>query len=64
MNIANSLGAALGGVAIAAGLGYLAPARVGLVLAVLGLVLAGVSLAADRRSCDPEPEPEPVAVAR
>ncbi|SCF06202.1 MFS transporter, DHA1 family, arabinose polymer transporter [Micromonospora coriariae] len=59
MNIANSLGAALGSVAIAAGLGYLAPARVGLALAVLGLVLAGVSLAADRRSR----EPEPVAVA-
>ncbi|WP_374102269.1 MFS transporter [Micromonospora sp. U21] len=59
MNIANSLGAALGSVAIAAGLGYLAPARVGLALAVLGLVLAGVSLAADRRSR----EPDPVAVA-
>ncbi|MGW3608071.1 MFS transporter [Micromonospora sp. NPDC005161] len=59
MNIANSLGAALGSVAIAAGLGYLAPARVGLALAVLGLVLAGVSLAADRRAR----EPEPVAVA-
>ncbi|SIM84142.1 MFS transporter [Micromonospora cremea] len=59
MNIANSLGAALGSVAIAAGLGYLAPARVGLALAVLGLVLAGVSLSADRRSR----EAEPVAVA-
>ncbi|MEU7608000.1 MFS transporter [Micromonospora sp. NPDC049204] len=50
MNIANSLGAALGSVAIAAGLGYLAPARVGAVLAVLGLVLGLVSFAVGRRT--------------
>ena len=49
MNIANSLGAALGSVAIAAGLGYLAPARVGVVLAVVGLVLGLVSFAVGRR---------------
>ncbi|GAB3938447.1 MFS transporter [Micromonospora vulcania] len=55
MNIANSLGAALGSVAIAAGLGYLAPARVGLVLAVLGLGLAGASFAAERRTSAREP---------
>ncbi|MEH1163851.1 MFS transporter [Micromonospora sp. CPCC 205539] len=61
MNIANSMGAALGSVAIAAGLGYLAPARVGLVLAVLGLGLAGISLRAERRR--QAPAPEPVAVA-
>ncbi|MBM7494563.1 DHA1 family inner membrane transport protein [Micromonospora luteifusca] len=48
-NIANSLGAALGSVAITAGLGYLAPARVGVVLAVLGLALGVVSFAAGRR---------------
>ncbi|MEU4475649.1 MFS transporter [Micromonospora sp. NPDC023888] len=50
MNIANSLGAALGSVAIAAGLGYLAPARVGAVLAVLGLALGLVSFAVGRRT--------------
>ncbi|WP_328417951.1 MFS transporter [Micromonospora sp. NBC_00389] len=61
MNIANSLGAALGSVAIAAGLGYLAPARVGVVLAVLGLGLAAASFAAERRSRDPKPEPVAVA---
>ncbi|MFJ6169250.1 MFS transporter [Micromonospora orduensis] len=55
MNIANSLGAALGSVAIAAGFGYLAPAWVGVLLAVLGLGLAGVSFAAERRSRTPEP---------
>ncbi|MEV1317437.1 MFS transporter [Micromonospora arborensis] len=49
MNIANSLGAALGSVAIAAGFGYLAPARVGIVLGVLGLALGVVSFAAGRR---------------
>ncbi|MBB5481032.1 MFS transporter [Micromonospora parathelypteridis] len=49
-NIANSLGALLGSVAITAGLGYLAPARVGVVLAILGLVLGVVSFAALRRS--------------
>ncbi|MEU8257551.1 MFS transporter [Micromonospora inaquosa] len=49
MNIANSLGAALGSVAIAAGLGYLAPARVGVVLAVVGLILGLVSFAVGRR---------------
>ncbi|MEU7799093.1 MFS transporter [Micromonospora arborensis] len=49
MNIANSLGAALGSVAIAAGFGYLAPARVGIVLGVLGLALGVVSFAVGRR---------------
>lgn len=49
-NIANSLGAALGSVAITAGLGYLAPARVGIVLAVVGLALGMVSFAAGRRT--------------
>lgn len=50
MNIANSLGAALGSVAIAAGLGYLAPARVGVVLAIVGLALGMVSFAVGRRT--------------
>ncbi|MEU8184250.1 MFS transporter [Micromonospora sp. NPDC049044] len=50
MNIANSLGAALGSVAIAAGLGYLAPARVGVVLGILGLALGLVSFSVGRRT--------------
>ncbi|MFG2050515.1 MFS transporter [Micromonospora sp. NPDC048935] len=50
MNIANSLGAALGSVAIAAGLGYLAPARVGVVLGIIGLTLGLVSFAVGRRT--------------
>lgn len=49
MNIANSLGAALGGAVIAAGLGYRAPAWVGVGLGVAGLALAAVGFAVDRR---------------
>ncbi|MFI5954400.1 MFS transporter [Cryptosporangium sp. NPDC051539] len=48
-NIANSLGAALGGVVIARGLGYTSPAWVGAALAVVGLGLALVSFRLDRR---------------
>ena len=50
LNIGNSLGAYLGGVTIAAGLGYLSPAWVGLLLCVPGVGLALVSLALQRRS--------------
>ncbi|HSK58951.1 MAG TPA: MFS transporter, partial [Actinomycetospora sp.] len=42
-NIANSLGAGLGGMVIAAGLGLLAPALVGGVLAVAGLAVLALS---------------------
>jgi DHA1 family inner membrane transport protein len=42
-NIANSLGAWLGGMVIAAGLGYLAPTLVGAALAVVGLVVLALS---------------------
>ncbi|GAA0805485.1 MFS transporter [Spirilliplanes yamanashiensis] len=49
MNIANSLGAALGGVVIARGHGYLSPAWAGLVLAAAGLGLAAVSFGLERR---------------
>jgi hypothetical protein len=49
MNLANSLGAALGAVVIAWGFGYLAPAWVGVGLAVVGLALAAVSLAIEGR---------------
>ena len=60
LNIGNSLGAWLGGVTIAAGLGYLSPAWVGLLLCVPGVALALVSLAMQRgqarRSSDLEVE--------
>ncbi|QKJ19959.1 MFS transporter [Microbacterium hominis] len=48
LNIGNSLGAFLGGVVIAAGLGFLAPAWVGVLLALAGLGLALTSLALER----------------
>lgn len=48
-NIANSLGAWLGGLVIAAGFGYLAPGWVGAVLAAAGLALLFVSLAVEKR---------------
>ena len=49
LNIGNSLGAYLGGLTIAAGLGYLSPTWVGLLLIVPGVVLALISLALQRR---------------
>jgi DHA1 family inner membrane transport protein len=50
MNIANSLGAALGGVVIAHGLGYVAPALLGAGLGVFGLVMCLVDQAVQRRA--------------
>jgi DHA1 family inner membrane transport protein len=47
MNVANSLGALLGGIVIAHGLGYLAPSWVGVLLGAVGFALAGVSFALD-----------------
>jgi DHA1 family inner membrane transport protein len=54
MNIANSLGAALGGAVIAAGLGYRAPAWVGAGLGLAGLALAalGFTVSRSRRAPD------------
>ncbi|WP_342000794.1 MFS transporter [Microbacterium sp. LWH7-1.2] len=49
LNIGNSLGAFLGGVVIAAGWGFGAPAWVGVGLALAGLVLATASLILERR---------------
>ena len=49
LNLGNSLGAMLGGVVIAAGFGYLSVAWVGLVLAVLGVVIAVASVLRQRR---------------
>jgi DHA1 family inner membrane transport protein len=48
-NIANSIGAYLGGLVIAGGLGLVAPNWVGAALSVLGLSLAAVSGGLDRR---------------
>ncbi|WP_235681347.1 MFS transporter [Tomitella gaofuii] len=50
LNVANAGGAWLGGVVIAAGLGYTAPAAVGAGLAVAGLLILTVSAAAQRRT--------------
>ncbi len=48
MNIANSIGAAVGGLVIARGYGYLAPAWTGVALGIAGLLLAIVSFSLDR----------------
>jgi DHA1 family inner membrane transport protein len=50
LNIANALGAWLGSVVLAAGLGYEWPSRVGAGLAVLGVGLALVSAVTQRRT--------------
>lgn len=49
LNIGNTLGAAIGGAVVAAGLGYVAPIGVGLALSVAGVALALVSFAMERR---------------
>ncbi|MBU2667592.1 MFS transporter [Actinoplanes bogorensis] len=64
-NVANSVGAALGGAVIAAGWGYLSAAWIGVLLALTGLVLAVWSFRLDRRPSPAEsepsyPEPAPV----
>ncbi|WP_210479141.1 MFS transporter [Naasia sp. SYSU D00948] len=50
LNVANALGAAIGGATVAAGLGYRAPIAVGVVMASIGLVLALASFALERRA--------------
>jgi DHA1 family inner membrane transport protein len=50
LNIGNALGAWVGGLVIAAGWGYRAPALVGVVLALLGLGVLLVSARVDRRT--------------
>ncbi len=50
LNIGNALGAWLGGLVIAAGWGYRAPALVGVVLALAGLAVLLLSAAVHRRS--------------
>ena len=49
LNVGNALGAALGGVAIAAGFGYLAPVWIGVALSVLGVLLTLLTFSIDRR---------------
>lgn len=52
-NLANAGGAWIGGLALAAGLGVTSPALVGAALAVLGLGVASVAYAVDRRQVAP-----------
>ncbi len=49
LNLANALGAFLGGIVIAAGYGYQAPSLVGAALAACGLLILGLSLVMHRR---------------
>ncbi|WP_241031435.1 MFS transporter [Rhodococcus koreensis] len=55
-NLANAGGAWIGGVVIAAGYGYTAPAAVGALLGVAGLIVLTIAVLLDRRR-----RPEPVA---
>ena len=50
LNIANALGAWLGGLVIAAGFGYRSPALVGAALSVVGFLVLVVSAVLARRS--------------
>src|SRR5690606_22373008 len=65
-NIANTIGAWLGGAVIAAGAGLRAPNLVGAALAVVGLVLLGASALLElrqRRTTTTAQQPEPVPAA-
>ena len=78
LNIANALGAWLGGIVIAAGYGWTSPAVVGAVLSAAGLLVLAVSIAVERRdrarshgpydadvrSSTTGSHPEPVSAAR
>ncbi|KID32621.1 MFS transporter [Prauserella rugosa] len=63
-NIANSIGAYLGGLVIAGGLGLVSPNVVGALLAALGLSLAVVAALVERRerAAAPAPAPAPAPV--
>jgi DHA1 family inner membrane transport protein len=56
LNIANALGAYLGGVTIAAGLGYISPVWVGAILGLAGVGLAAFSFRVERRNIRRAPE--------
>jgi DHA1 family inner membrane transport protein len=60
LNVANGLGAWLGSVVIEAGAGYRAPSLVGAGLALAGLAVFAVALAAQRRTPAPAPATAPV----
>ena len=62
-NIANALGAALGGLVLAAGLGYSAPPAVGAVLAAIGVGIAVVAWRRSRASGADGPRPAEVVAA-
>ncbi|OUD85939.1 Inner membrane transport protein YdhP [Clavibacter michiganensis subsp. michiganensis] len=53
LNTGNAVGAALGGVTVAAGLGYTSPAIVGVGLSIAGLLIALASFGLDRRRRGP-----------
>lgn len=59
LNMGNSLGAFLGGAVIAAGFGYSAPPWVGAAMAAVGLALAMVGFALERRHRTSADEAEP-----
>jgi len=63
LNMANALGAWLGGVVIAAGWGYTSPAVVGAGLAVIGLAVLGLSVVVERRGGAPIAEPAELLAA-
>ncbi|UUZ58002.1 hypothetical protein [Nocardioides sp. B-3] len=52
LNVANALGARLGGPVIAAGMGYRAPALVGVALSVAGFAVLVLSAVIHRRNRD------------
>jgi DHA1 family inner membrane transport protein len=54
LNVGNALGAGLGGLVIAAGFGYTAPALVGAGLSTAGLLVLGVSYLVQRRAAQPQ----------
>lgn len=60
LNLGNALGAYLGGLGIAAGWGYLSAIRIGLVMTVLGLLIALLAFAAERAAARRPPAAAPV----
>ncbi|GLW93377.1 MFS transporter [Actinokineospora globicatena] len=62
-NIGNALGAWIGGLALAAGLGFVAPLWVGAALALVGLAVAAAAGASARRAEPTAAAPAPVEVA-